>query len=205
MEMFVRLLITLGVGILVSIIILRLVFKGSVLFKMVMLWAINVLYIVANTKLTDAFPQYFPQAISLPVGIIVSIVCIYFATKLIKQPLSKAIDTVNQVAEGNLNVKIDREHLDRSDDLGILFRSIQTLQENIRRVLNGIKKTADEISRSGDELSHTAGQLSEGASNQASSLEESSSSMEEMAANISQNADNSMKTKDITLDAEQSI
>jgi methyl-accepting chemotaxis protein len=201
----VKLIITLSVGIPLSIIILRVVFKGSVLFKMGVLWAINVLYIVANTKMTDAFPQYYPQAVSLPVGIIVSVVCIYFTSKLIKQPLSRAIDTVNKVAEGNLNVKIEKEFTERSDDLGVLFRSISTLQGNLRQVMDGIKKTADEISLSGNELSHTANQLSEGANNQASSLEEISSSMEEMAANINQNADNSVKTKDITLEAEKSI
>ncbi len=201
----VRLTITVVVGIIVAIVVLRYLFKGSVLYKMGVLWAASILLIIANTKITDGFPDIYPQILSLPIGLTVVVILVGLAARLIKKPLSAAISQVNQLASGEFTIKPSEDQLNRTDDLGELARAIDKLSLQLRDTFNSIKQAADLISQSGNELNDISEKLSVGANNQASSLEEISSSMEEMASNITQNAENSIQTEKITMEASESI
>ncbi len=206
METFLlKLFTTFVVGLVAAILLLRYFFKGSILFKLAALWGVNLLLIIVNTKLTDNFPNDYPQYISLPIGLIATVILVGLAAKRIKKPLSDTISLLDKLAEGDLTVKPDEEILKRNDDLGTLARSIEKLALNLSNVVESIKRTSELITSSGLELNEISGKLSYGSNNQASSLEEISSSMEEMAANITQNASNSDLTEKITLEASRSV
>lgn len=205
MNLFVNLGVTVTAGIIVSIIILRYLFKGSVLYKMGVLWATSLLLIVASTKLSDGFPHAYPMYISLPLGILISVLLVGLAARLIRKPLSKAIAQVNVLSSGDFTVRPDSEQLARKDDLGDLARAIDNLSSHLKETFENIKQATDMLSGSGAELNEISDKLSEGANEQAGSLEEVSSSMEEMAANITQNAENSFETEKITIEASDSI
>ena len=201
----IKLAITLAVGFTVAILLLNYFFKGSILYKLVALWGVNLLLVVVNTKLTDNFPNDYPQYLSLPIGLIATIILVSLAAKLIRKPLSNTISLLDKLAEGDLTVKPDEEVIKRNDDLGTLARSIDKLALNLSNVVESIKQTSELITSSGLELNEMSGKLSKGSNNQASSLEEISSSMEEMAANITLNASNSNLTEKITLEASRSV
>lgn len=203
--MLIKLGITFVVFIIAAVLLLRIFFKGSVLYVIGVIWAINIYAIIVNTKITSAFPELYPQFISLPVGVIITVIMVALAAKYIRKPLSTTISQLDRLAEGDLSVKPDQEVLKRNDDLGTLAKSIEKLSHNLSGVVESLQHTSEMITATGYELNEISGKLSEGANNQASSIEEISSSMEEMAANITQNANNSIQTEKITLEASKSI
>ncbi|MBN1791972.1 MAG: hypothetical protein JW830_15855 [Bacteroidales bacterium] len=204
-QTIIQTLITFGIGIPVSIVMLHLLFRHSVLFKIAMLWVIDIFFIIANTKMTDAFPEKYPQYISLPMGLMVTIFMGYLVYRLIRKPFDSSIQNVESLAKGELEITISESLVNRNDELGKLARSISKLSENLKEIIHGIQVSADEISALGNQMNSTSQQLASGASQQATSLEEISSSMEEMAANIENNSNNAEQTERIAIDANQSV
>lgn len=198
-------LITFGLGIPVSIFLLNLMFRKSLLYKIVSLWITNIFLVIANTKMTDAFPDKYPQYLSLPVGAIITIFLAYQVYRLIRKPFDQSIANLENLAKGDLQITLSESMENRNDELGKLARSIRKLSENLREIIQGIQNSANQISALGQQLNSTSQLLASGASQQASSLEEISSSMEEMAVNIESSSDNALKTEEIAVKANQSV
>ncbi len=129
----------------------------------------------------------------LSIGI-VSIIILYISRK-ITRPILRTIQSVEEVAEGNLNATID--HTESTDEIGQLARSLETLTQKLREILGGVLSGADNVATASQQMLSTAEILSEGSTEQASSAEEVSSSMEEMTANVRQTTDNAMETEKI--------
>jgi methyl-accepting chemotaxis protein len=204
-KIIIQTLITFGVGIPVSIFMLHMLFRRSVLYKIAMLWVIDIFFIIANTKMTDAFPENYPQYISLPMGLVVTIFLGYLVYRLIRKPFDHSIQNLESLAKGELEITISESLESRNDELGKLARSIRKLSENLREIISGIQQSANDISALGNQLNSTSQSLSSSASQQAASLEEISSSMEEMSVNIENNSTNAAQTEKIAIDANESV
>ncbi len=201
----IKLAIKTVVGSIVAIIVLRLLFKNSMFFKIMTFWIISVLFVMANSTLATAFPEHYKAVYSLPVGILVVFLLIYPVYKLIRKPLDESLKNLEELSKGNLDIVIDNELMHRKDELGRLGRSINTLSENFKKAISGVKNSTVFIAEASSELSGTAQQLSQGSNEQASASEEVSASMEQMVANIKQNADNSQEAKKITFAASEGM
>jgi methyl-accepting chemotaxis protein len=204
-KMVLQTLITLMVGIPVAIFLLRLFFKNSILFKIGALWAINLFLIIVNTKMTDTFNDKYPQFLSLPTGLIVSVIIVYIMYKTVRGPLDKSINNLEKLSEGKLNIKLDNELESRADELGILARSIKKLSNNLTQVVMNISTGASTIADLGNQLAKSSELLSSAANEQASSIEEISSSMEEMTSTIQNNSDNSQETERMAVSVNSKI
>lgn len=115
----------------------------------------------------------------------------------ISKPLNEAMNIVDKMSVGNLQINIDKDKYNKKDQIGFLLLKMDEMANNLRNVIATVRNGANYINRASVELSSSAGQLSQGASLQASSVEEVSSSMEQMAANIMQNTDNAKETEAI--------
>ncbi|MBN2010790.1 methyl-accepting chemotaxis protein [candidate division KSB1 bacterium] len=131
------------------------------------------------------------------IAAVVGLIALFIATS-IANPLIKGVAFANEVADGNLDAKIE---IDQKDEVGILASSLKSMIVRLRDVIGEVKQAAANVASGSQELSSTSEQLSQGATEQAASAEEASSSMEEMAANIQQNADNAQQTEKIALQA----
>lgn len=198
-EIVIQTIITLGLGIPFSIFILQLLFKNSLLYKIATLWVVDVFFIVINTKIGAAYPENYPQYISLPVGMIVTAFFGYLVYRLIKRPFEQAIKSLERLAKGELEIDIPEKMAARKDELGMLAVSIRKLSNNLKSIIHGIQQSAVEIAATSHQVNATSQQLSSGASQMASSSEEVSATMEEMAANIDQNTQNAVQTESIAL------
>ena len=187
---FKSILISFGAGIPVATIVLRLLFKNSILFKIGVLWVANLLILYADTKITTAFPIQYPSYISLPIGFAISIVLIYIVARIIKQPLQDTITNIVKLSEGQLVIEHDAKMLERKDELGLMSNSIKKLSEILNNVVGGLQKGSEDIGESSSQLIDNSNRLSEGASEQASSTEEVSATMEQIVSNIEQNTEN---------------
>ena len=195
---FKGILIVVGAGLPVAYVVLRILFKGSVLFKIGILWTMNLLFIVANTKLSGGFSDAYPTTISLPIGISVSVFLIYLVARTIKQPLQDVINNVVKLSEGELSIKHDENMLKRDDELGLMSNAIKKLTEILNNVVVNLNNGSDNITEAGTQLIDNSNSLSEGANEQASSTEEVSATMEQIMANIEQNTSNATNGNEFT-------
>ena len=115
----------------------------------------------------------------------------FWVTRSITRPLAEAVDVANNLAEGNLNVKIE---VDAKDETGMLLIAMQNMVVKLAEIITAVRSGADSLSSASEEISATAQSLSQASSEQAASVEETTASIEQMTASISQNTENAKVT-----------
>lgn len=185
--------------------ILKTVFKNSIFFQIGMLWGINIMLVVINTRMGEHFSDQYPYALAFLVTVAITFSFVYATSYLVKKPLQNTSKDLEKLAKGNLNITSDKSRVNKNDELGAIQRSIVNLIDIVGGVVKDIDTSADDLTEVGAGLNTTASGIADSASNQASSLEEISSSMEEMVANIDQSTDNSQKTEKIAQQANEAV
>lgn len=127
--------------------------------------------------------------------IILSITVSIVITKQISGGIKDGVLVAESIANGNVNVHIKRENLERKDEIGQLCCSLQGMADNLSDIIKGITEGAEKIRLAGEELSGAAHTVSEGANHQASTSEEISSSMDEIVSSIDRNTTGSKETE----------
>lgn len=198
-------LIVIVAGLPVAYITLRLLFKGSILFSIGILWTIDLLFIVANTKLSTGFPEVYPTYFSLPIGVGVSVFLISQVSRLIKKPLQEVINNIVKLSEGELTTKHSDVMLIRNDELGQMANAVKKLSDILSNVVTNISNGAENMSEASNQLIDNSNRLSEGANEQASSTEEVSATMEQIMSNIEQNTLNSTNGNKFTISTQSKM
>ena len=164
--------------------------------------AINDL-VALQTTLVDAsaeqarqtYKTAFRLMITLAVIAALSGIAIAFAvTRAITKPLSDAVSVANQLAEGNLNARIE---VNSSDETGRLLSAMKNMVQKLSQIITEVRSAADNLSSASEEVSATAQSLSQAASEQAAGAEETSAAVEQMSASINQNAESAKLTEDM--------
>lgn len=199
-----KLLPTFVFGIPIAYVILRYYFKGSVFFKIGMIWVINLFFVVVNTSIASKNPDVYPLYLSTIVGIALTAVLLAYSGKLLK-PMREVTGKLDELAKGNLNIGVDSAMLNRNDEVGMVAQSISKLQESLQGVISEIKSGVDLLNAESEAIQAATQRILESANVQASSIEEISSSMEEMVSNIQQNTENSRKTESLSVKASDSM
>jgi methyl-accepting chemotaxis protein len=135
---------------------------------------------------------------AVPVSTLFTVFIFEIIKRMVKKPLDEAVQSLQDISKGHLDVNIDKTLLDKKDELGILANSIRDLTEKLNEVVTKVQTNAANIATSSNQLSATSQQLAQGANEQAASIEEVSSSMEEMVSNINQSSDNANITGTIS-------
>jgi methyl-accepting chemotaxis protein len=200
MSFFISNLISILLASAVASFLLTRIFKKSIFVRVGIIWVINLLFLMLMTGIKYKFydGEVLINAVITLINIVVSVICFYYASVSVVRPLSNAIDKINQVAEGNLNVSLDIEKANTNNDLGILLLSVNKLKENLTNILTALNTKSNDLTNSGILLNRVSQKVSEGVNEQAASSEEASSSIVEMVANIQQNARNAQDTKAIS-------
>lgn len=128
----------------------------------------------------------------------IAIFAAFLVTRSITRPLGIAVDVANQMAEGNLNIKIDTS---ARDEVGMMLLAMSNTLEKLSGTIGQVRANAMSMSSASEEVSATAQSMNQGASEQAASVEETSASIEEMTASITQNTENAKITNDMALQA----
>jgi len=120
-----------------------------------------------------------------------------FSRKL-SSALKQVVVLAEKVAKGDLSAKVD---LQQKDEVGQLAIAINTMVEQLRKIVYSVHDSADQIASASQQVSSSSQQLSQGSTEQASSVEEDLASIEEMVSNIQQNTQSSDVTAKIATDA----
>lgn len=178
----------------IAIIILRVIFKKSIMFKFSMLTVLFTIFVVFM-KTIEFYHASFWQYIVTPLNVIVGVFVMRYINKMLKIPLETAINELRDLSNGNLQLKVVKT--DSKDELGVLNNALVNLSNRLKEVMYEIRTGSDVLLEASHKLSHAAEELSTGSNEQASSLEEVSSTMEEIAGNIASNSDNAKETSSI--------
>jgi methyl-accepting chemotaxis protein len=165
-------------------------------------WSVMVEIPVSEVMAQTRKTTYIIILIGIISMLIMSLI-VFFISKSITQPITRVVDTVSQIAKGDLSIQV-KESI-RKDEIGILENSLSTMLEKLREVVFSIFEGAGNISAASQQFSSTAEQISQGANEQAASVEEISSTMEEIAGNVSNNTSNAQQTAAIATQSSTGI
>lgn len=138
-------------------------------------------------------------------NILVSIFCFFYGAKIVVRPLAIAVDKLEELSEGNLNVEIPEFKINKSLDLGRLILASEKIKKNLTMVVSQINENVNQLDASDKNLNSVSKQLSESASEMTLSVEQVSSSMQQMTANIEQNKLNAQQTGLISTQMSESV
>ena len=125
------------------------------------------------------------------VAVLLGAVLAFVLLRAITGPLREAVAAADQLAQGDLTVKIEARS---TDETGQLMLSMQNMIAKLSQVVTEVNSGAQALAGASEEVSSTAQSLSQAASEQAAGVEETSASVEQMTASISQNTENAKVT-----------
>jgi methyl-accepting chemotaxis protein len=191
-----------GISIPLSYLILKLIFKKSVLFIAG--------YIMMVYTIIIGFLSFWGGQLGVkadfwivPIQYIIGLAVVLIIRKLLLVPLGKSIYQVKIMSEGNLQHVIEKSN--SKNELGILTNSLHGLNNKLNAIISEVATNAGNLVAASTQLSSASEQLSQGANEQASSLEEVSSTIEEISANIEQNTQNAQQTERVSVEANTGI
>lgn len=196
-----NLIITAGV-LPIAWILLKYIFKKSVMFKFSLLTVFLVVFVNQTTSIQIEYGGIFLY-ITAPINIIVGTVIYMYINKMLTIPLNNSIMHVKDISEGKLGIEIEKS--DKKNELGVLTNAIHGLTLKLRSVIGEVSANANILVSASTQVSSASEQLSQGANEQASSIEEMSSTLEQMSANIEQNTQNAQQTEKVSIEANISI
>jgi methyl-accepting chemotaxis protein len=185
-------------------VLLRLVFKQSIVFKIgaVFLAITDIIacfaFIVGSRGITHL-------VWAVPVSILLLFFGYYWLSFSVQKPIQSLTDNIHFISEGKLSVRFNGMLKNRSDELGQISVSVGNLVERIRDVIGNVHESSDILLSNSSQIRESSQQLSSGANQQASAAEEVSSSIEEMVSVIHQNTENSQSTEQISNEAAKNM
>ncbi len=164
-------------------------FKGSIIF--LLSW-FNLLIIYFSSIL------YFSVGIlgimhlfwAIPVASILTGVLFFIIKRKVQQPLLFAVDHLNNIAEGDLNIANVKEMESQSNELGLLNENIQKLVFVLKHLVKEVNKSSRKLSKSSKQLAENTRNMAKDSTQHANSSELLSVNMEEIASAVATNADN---------------
>ena len=90
--------------------------------------------------------------------VVIGIIGSGFEANAISKALNMGVACVEQVATGNLNVKLEEKYTKRKDEVGDLTRAIGKLQSDLRNIIGGISDSTNMLIHASDSLEQTSHQ-----------------------------------------------
>jgi len=142
---------------------------------------------------------------ALVLGILMSVLI----TRSIIRPLNQAVLAADRIAAGDLSVQVPQG---RSDELGILLRSMAEMREQLVEVIDRIRQNATAVSQAADQMRQAAENVredTEGQSRQTAEIERSivhsCEGAEAMAGDLQITRDQALKARDLAQQGVEAI
>ncbi|MFW6273568.1 MAG: methyl-accepting chemotaxis protein [Halanaerobium sp.] len=127
---------------------------------------------------------------ALITAVIIAALIAFLITRSITKPVKKGVKFAEEIAAGNL--KADKIEVKNNDEIGILARALNDMQDSLRKVIssaadiaNNLAASSEELSASGEEVAAAAQQVGDSIQQVASGAEEQSAQVEETSSKIS--------------------
>ncbi|MCW3804637.1 methyl-accepting chemotaxis protein [Plebeiibacterium marinum] len=134
---------------------------------------------------------------TLPVFGLAALFTYLFIYRKIQIPLLSALQQLNDIAEGDLNIKKVQGLKEGHGEIGVLVSSVQKLAFVLKQLIKEIRRGSKKLSESSLYLNEKTSDLTNGSYMQAASCQELSATMEQIAAMVKENASNAGRSKDL--------
>lgn len=121
---------------------------------------------------------------------VTGVVLVAFLTLLgrrIVRSLRRGVHLAEELATGNLTVRIDTA---ATDEIGQLSRALQAMSTELHRIVGQVTRATSQVNSAAAEIAQGSGDLAQRTEEQASALEETAASMEELTSTVKQSAEN---------------
>jgi methyl-accepting chemotaxis protein len=134
----------------------------------------------------------------LVAGIVVAVGISTYLLRTILNPLNRAIDVANHIANGELE---NRVTVDSQGEFGQLLEALRKMDGNLSDTVRGIKSSTASVAVASREIASGNTDLSARTEQQAASLEETAASMVQLTETVKQNADNARQANTLAMHA----
>ncbi len=134
----------------------------------------------------------------LVVVVVIILAVVMTLRKQLSQPLGQLSTVIKEIANGNLNNKID---YNSDDEIGDMCDDIRDMNAKLTEIVGVIKDGADNLAISSEQVSQSSQEMMQGSMSQSDNIEDLSATMEEMTSNIEQNTYNAKQTNAVSQDA----
>lgn len=126
-------------------------------------------------------------------------------SQAISGALKKSVKNIRLLADGHLNIHLDKKYLKRKDEIGDISKALNTLVSQFRNVIHSVQLESSKISEISKQLEETSQKIAKGSNEQAEFVDEISATIKEVSSNINQNAENAQQTNKITNEAYEQL
>jgi methyl-accepting chemotaxis protein len=134
--------------------------------------------------------------LSLALGALVA----WLLARSITRPLRQAVSVAQEVASGNLAVRIESEG---RDEPAQLLQALGTMNASLVRLVGEVRQGTDTIATASGQIASGNQDLSSRTEQQASSLQETAASMQHLTQTVKRNADNARQASELAQSASQ--
>ncbi len=153
---------------------------------------------VARDEYVTAVDRYHLIRNSAIVAVVLGVgAAILFGLALIRgvsRSLNVAIETADDIAQGDLTHEI---RIEGRDEAAQLLRSLSNMQDALRKVVSTVHQGAEAVASASAQIAQGNVDLSARTESQASALEETAASMEELGSTVKHNADNARQANQL--------
>lgn len=132
---------------------------------------------------------------------VLGVVSAILITRIVTGPVKRAADMAQQISENDLTV--ENLNISSDDEIGVLAGALDTMRDNLAKLITQIKVNTGEVSKASSEISTTSTQMAAGAEEQTNQAAEVATSVQEMSAAIVENSQNATETARIAEQATQ--
>jgi methyl-accepting chemotaxis protein len=150
-------------------------------------WAAEV-SIADSEAMADSTENGILMLIALVVTILSTFLGVWITIRLIVgRRLKQLVGVADRQAQGDFSAELTT---DSADELGMLFRSLGAVNDNMNGLLSSLRSAAEQVDAGARQISDSSVALAQGATEQASSVEQLTASMEQIASQTDANAQN---------------
>ena len=115
----------------------------------------------------------------------------------VQAPLKQTQEIAREIAGGNLTVAIPDN---RSDEMGVLLKSLQEMRDGLRKMVSDLKINAEGVNSAAIQLSASSIQISSATAHQSEAASSMAAAIEEMTVSINYVSDSAREAHNITAD-----
>lgn len=143
-----------------------------------------------NETITRVFSAVYYMLIVVVLIALIGMISSGLVSNSISKALKAEIVCVEEVATGNLNIRLNQNHMQRKDEVGDLTRAISKLQSDLRLVIGGISDSTSQLIHASDMLEQTSKQTFANMDDVRQSVETITTGAVSQAANTKNASDN---------------
>lgn len=179
----------------VAIVVLRFLFKKSILFS---ISSLTVLIIYAASVLYFYVGRFglIHLLWALPVAMMIGAMVFLYIKRLVQHPLKMAVENLKLLASGDLSIK--NNVLKQENEVGDVLLAINELRNRLKEMIAEIQNTSMVLEHASNELFKSVATMSLSAAEQAATTEELTTTMESIAMVIASNVNHSNKANAIS-------